>query len=158
MTRKILNVDLSQERLERHGWTITDTGCWEWAGNTFHTFGYGQLRILGKGYDAHRLAYRTWVQWEIPEGAQVRHTCDNPPCINPAHLILGSSQDNHDDMVLRGRALRGERNPAAKLTDDDTENIRIVWGLGASQGKIAKAFGVGQPTISHIVNNKRRKV
>ncbi len=145
-----------EERLRHHGWTVTETGCWEWAGNTFHSFGYGQLRILGKGREAHTVAYEVW-RGEIPEGMLVRHTCDNPPCINPEHLILGTHQDNHDDMVDRGRELSGEINPMAKLTEEDVLDIRLLTGMGATRTDTAKAFGVSQATVTNIVLRKTWK-
>ena len=146
-----------EERLMHHGWTLADSGCWEWAGNTKHKFGYGQLRILGKGREAHSVAYEVWVG-PIPEGMQVRHTCDNPPCINPAHLILGTSQDNHNDMVSRGRALNGERNPAVKLTAEQVANIKNEVRAGATHTETAQKYGVTQSHVTNIVNGKTRKV
>lgn len=75
--------------------------CWEWKGTKLEG-GYGQVRIDCKCYLAHRVS---WVLFfgEIPEGTLVLHKCDNPSCINPYHLYLGSQQDNIDDKMKRGR-------------------------------------------------------
>lgn len=102
-----------EERLRQHGWTVMESGCWEWAGFR-HKQGYGRLRVLGKLTLAHVLAYKIW-RGDVPDGMKVRHTCDNPPCINPEHLLLGTQADNVQDMVSRGRA----RNAKTGRLDGD---------------------------------------
>jgi hypothetical protein len=94
-------LDTAEERLQYFGWVVKDSGCWEWSGPK-HKQGYGRIRWLGKLKLAHVLAYETWVGI-ITSGLKVRHTCDNPPYINPEHLIVGTQADNVNDMVLRGR-------------------------------------------------------
>jgi hypothetical protein len=90
--------------LLRH-YVIAENGCWEWTG-TRNKQGYGVVGIAINKRPAGMLAPR--VQWmhhhgEIPAGQVIRHTCDNPPCINPDHLRCGTYQDNHDDMRSKGR-------------------------------------------------------
>ena len=80
---------------------ITPSGCWKWQG-AVDSHGYGRTRYNGKLTSAHRAAYE-YMHKEIPEGMHVLHRCDNPPCINPAHLFLGTHQDNMDDMAAKGR-------------------------------------------------------
>ena len=79
----------------------TKTGCWNWALYKDKD-GYGGMKRKGKIYRAHR---KSWITFkgEIPEGLHVLHHCDNPKCINPDHLYIGTHQDNMDDMVKRGR-------------------------------------------------------
>lgn len=92
-------LDGREAQLRHHGWTVTERGCWEWAGSRFSN-GYGQVSVNNSPTGAHRLAYRTWVG-PIPEGMVVRHKCDNKPCMNPEHLELGTTQDNINDRVAR---------------------------------------------------------
>lgn len=110
------------EQIAAKFWANVDTSagafeCWPWLQSRDLRGGYGQLHTWPKVLKAHRVAYELG-HGAIPEGAQVRHTCDNPPCCNPAHLSIGTSQDNHDDMVRRGRALVGSRNPAYRPDAD----------------------------------------
>jgi hypothetical protein len=89
-----------RERPDRF-WAKVDTtgdGCWPWLG-CLSTAGYG--RAGKRGY-AHRLAYE-FAYGPIPAGLEIRHACDNPPCCNPAHLLVGTREDNAHDMVVRGR-------------------------------------------------------
>lgn len=81
-------------------------GCWEWQGSK-HPFGYGQFRV-GNGTKRGRLIYAHHFAYEgsygdIPDGMEVMHTCDNPSCCRPAHLVLGTHQENMDDMHRKGR-------------------------------------------------------
>lgn len=97
------------DRLNHYGWTITDDDCWEFDGNRA-AHGYGSVR-KGDQYGtraAHRLAYEA-VHGPIPDGLEICHTCDNPPCINPDHLWAGTHADNMADKVAKGRA----RGPVA---------------------------------------------
>lgn len=85
-----------------HGCDVTPSGCWEYRGPRFAK-GYAQVKAEGSN---PRLGHRiVWEQFhgEIPEDLVVRHRCDNPPCINPFHLLIGTQQDNVDDRERRGR-------------------------------------------------------
>mgnify|MGYP001618256634 CR=1 FL=1 len=75
--------------------------CWEWLRST-DNHGYGQFSLNRRPRKAHIVSYML-TKGEIPKGQKVRHTCDNPPCVNPDHLILGTQYDNVRDMVTRGR-------------------------------------------------------
>ena len=81
------------------------------------------------------------------------HTCDNPPCINPAHLWVGTDADNHRDRMLKGRnrEQRGERNSNVKLTAEQVAEIRERYAAGERQTVLAREFGVKQPQVSRIV-------
>lgn len=93
--------------IDRAGWTVTESGCWEWGGSR-NEDGYGVLTHLRSGLSnarAHRLMYERFVG-PIPDGAEIRHRCDNPPCVNPEHLEPGTHAENMSDMAERGRHWR----------------------------------------------------
>ncbi|WP_424324861.1 HNH endonuclease [Gordonia sp. (in: high G+C Gram-positive bacteria)] len=106
---------------------------------------------------ASRAAFQAWVG-EIPDGALVRHKCDNPPCINPAHLELGTKADNANDAVLRLRVANGERKiKSHKLSDEQVLEVRERYARGGvSQRDLAGDFGVSQQLVSHLVRGTRR--
>lgn len=107
---------------------------------------------------AHRVAYEL-ATGPIPDGLLVRHKCDNPRCVNPKHLELGTQSDNMLDAYRRGRrpdiALKGERNPGAKLTAALVVQIRERAERGEAQTALAAVFGVSQAVISDVVLKKR---
>ena len=101
----------------------------------------------------NRLSYETWVG-PIPEGMVIRHKCDNPPCINPEHLELGTMKDNSQDMVQRGRSPKGERHGMSKLTEDDVRHIRELLSQGLTHNRIASEMNVTREAISSIYQKK----
>lgn len=139
--------------------------CWPWLAST-NPCGYG---TFSGGIDengvrqqlAHRFGYALQVG-PIPSGLQVCHTCDNPPCQNPAHWFLGTHRENHEDKIKKGRQgppvrLNGSTNPNAKLTDREIAEIRRRWCTGQTQTHLALAYGVAQSHISRIVNRRQRR-
>lgn len=144
----------ADEALRWHGWTVTPSGCWEWASGV-NRHGYGRIGMGRKVWLAHRLAYETWAG-PIGDGQEVRHVvCDNPPCINPAHLAVGTHLDNMHDAVKRGRLPRGERHGNARLNADKIRAIRVARGRGESLRSIAEEFGVDTSTVCAITNGRR---
>lgn len=128
------------------------TDCWEWTrGRTSR--GYGVIRYGGKQTLAHRFSYEYYVG-EIPKGKSVLHLCDNPPCVNPEHLVLGTQLDNMRDCMAKGRYVCGERHKHSKLNNDLVLAIRASSG---SQRQIAKRFGTSQPTVCEVKTRKRWK-
>lgn len=129
--------------------------CWEWAGARADN-GYGRFRG-----DRSQYAQRTsWIlaNGPIPNGLFVCHACDNRACVNPAHLFLGTHQDNLADMVAKGRSLRGERHNKAELTETDVLAIRTLWAVGGmTQQQIANRFGTNKANVSQIVRGKKWK-
>jgi hypothetical protein len=103
------------------------------------------------GISAHRAS---WVIHfgDIPEGMYVCHRCDNPPCVNPAHLFLGSPLDNQTDRIAKGRGAAGEQNPAHKLCRSQVNEIRELHRMGLRGNKLAERYSVSTDTISSIVN------
>lgn len=139
-------------------WRLDEaTGCWEWTATKLPK-GYAFFR--GRAFGIHGYIYGHRFSWmlvngPIPYGMQVCHRCDNPSCVNPEHLFLGSSSDNHQDMKQKGRHLYGELNSEAKLTELQVLEIHEIAKSGLSQKKIAKQFGVGQMTICRILRGER---
>lgn len=135
-----------------------DKECWEFLGRK-NIYGYGLIctggRKLKKDVLVHRLIY-THFYGEIPDGLCVCHDCDNPPCVNPAHLFLGTNKDNMEDMAKKGRAYRtiGEKSGMCKLT---TEQIIAIRGDNRKQIEIAEDYGVARSTVCMIKNRTSRK-
>lgn len=137
-----------QERFWRYVDRGGPNGCWSWIGAKCRKTGYGSLQIDGTGRRAHRFSYELH-HGPIPDGMVVMHACDNPGCVNPAHLSLGTNQDNVDDKMAKGRhrGPRGELSGSARLTRADVVRIRAerrtcnVWAaeLGVSPKTIADA-------------------
>lgn len=130
-------------------------GCWEWTGCRSRK-GYGRFNAGRPGL-AHRFAYER-ENGPIPPGLLVCHRCDNPSCVNPAHLFLGTPADNSADMVRKGRSPRspGERSGKCRLTDRQVEIIRWRAACGTPLNEIADEFGVHPSYVSRLVRHERR--
>lgn len=133
------------------------SGCWEWQGTCNRERGYGWLRFQGKPWLTHRLAWRLTFG-DIPEGKQVLHKCDNPPCCNPYHLFLGDALINAKDRDEKGRSggrsLPGEKNPEAKLTE------AIVLKILSAEGymyQIADKYGISKTQVWNIKHRRNWK-
>ena len=126
---------------------VDDKGCWVWTASRLKS-GYGVIAITRGEKLAHRASYARFVG-TIPEGKQVCHRCDNPPCCNPDHLFLGSQTDNLRDMVAKGRHSR----PGAKLTPEQVAEIRAR--PDESPSKLGREFGVGYKQIWRIRTGQR---
>ena len=149
-------------RLVHTGWTVRENGCWEWAGGRDNN-GYGQMATgrydsdtgTSRPMKAHRAAYTAWVG--DPTGMVVCHRCDNPPCINPEHLFLGSRADNNADMASKKRNPTGEFRPDAKLTGAQVDEIRARYAAGGcTQRRLAQEYGCSQQLVSRIVRKEER--
>lgn len=141
---------LTKERFEEK--FAKGNGCWDWTGFK-NSVGYGYFRLNGKSKLAHRVSWEIHVG-EIPNGLCVLHKCDNPKCVNPLHLFLGTNQDNINDKVAKNRQskLKGEVHGMSKLTEKQVVEIRNIVGL--SQRKIATIYGVHQTLIGLILRGE----
>ena len=143
-------------KIENNFWKKVEKtiGCWIWkAGKDLE--GYGRFRVKKHTGQAHRFSYEL-VHGKIPKGMLVCHSCDNPSCVNPEHLFLGTHKINGKDKAIKGRAARhlGETNPMSKLKREDVLVIKSLYSKGCKQESLALRFNVGQDHISRIVNGK----
>lgn len=138
-------------------WSKVDKSgpCWLWTGATLKT-GYGSIRINKKAERAHRVSFEM-AKGAIPGGMLIRHTCDEPRCVNPDHLILGTHSQNAIDACERGQHPCGEASKLAKLSNADVRAIRAALAAGACGATLAKAFKVEETTISGIKLRKIRR-
>lgn len=141
--------------LERYQAKVARGGpdeCWLWNASRDRK-GYGKFGLgTGLGWKpAHRVGYGLLVG-PIPEALIVRHTCDNPPCQNPAHWLLGTPADNTADMLSRRREARGERHGQSKLTQAQVDEMRSAVGL--SQRALAARYGVTQQTVCDVLRRR----
>ncbi len=133
--------------------TPCENGCLI-ANCSLDAHGYPSLSIGGKNYSLHRAVIEV-TSGKVPDRNEVvRHTCDTPRCINPAHLILGSVQDNSNDMVERGRSPRGEKSAHSRLTEADVKEIVHLYLKGANYKSLAERFGVHRMTINDIFRRR----
>jgi len=130
-----------------------DNGCWKWAAGK-NGDGYGVIRVNGRMESAHRVSWVIHNKKDIPKGMTVCHTCDNPPCINPSHLFLGTHFDNMRDMAEKGRANKpiGEKNGRNKLTEKEV--IEIFYAKGVYR-IIGAKYGITRSLVGQI---KRKRI
>lgn len=126
--------------------------CWPWTGATVEGYGViGEGGSKGKKLRAHRVVYAE-AKGRIPKGKIVMHTCDNPPCCNPAHLVAGTHADNVADKIKKGRCYTGDhRGKNNKVTPAKVRKIRKAKG---TQTEIGERFGISQRAVSDIITGK----
>jgi hypothetical protein len=147
----LTEMDNSASSFERRFWAKvhkTD-GCWEWTAYRLKN-GYGRMK---KKTAELVLAHR--ISWEIhngpiPNNLQVLHHCDNPSCVNPDHLFLGTVKDNMLDCARKGRRPKGENHCLSKLTEKQVHEIKMYLAEGVILRIIAKYFSVSRQCISNI--------
>jgi hypothetical protein len=145
-----------ESRLQKHIKKLD--GCWVFTGSLdkdgYGVFNYGR----GKQVRAHRMSYEFYIS-QIPKGYLVCHKCDNPSCINPSHLFLGSHKDNTQDMIKKDRkiCLKGSKHHYSKITETDVLAIRQKRLLGLKLKNIGNEFAISFQTVSSICKGKTWK-
>lgn len=124
--------------------------CWEWQGTLFQGSGYGRWGQRR----AHVEAWERENQAAVPDGLCVLHRCDNPPCVNPAHLYVGTHLKNAHDRKLREREARGTRINTNKLSEEQVHEIRAACDAGERQADVARRYGVTQPMVGFIARRQ----
>lgn len=126
--------------------------CWEWTG-AVASRGYGHTHFRGEHVYAHRAAYESIHGVGSADGLVVRHKCDNPPCCNPAHLLIGTHKDNMADMWERGRANRvfGEDTNTAVLTEAQVLEARKLARGGMPIARLVERFGTYHSNMTSAV-------
>lgn len=130
--------------------------CWLWTGRVQQTgYPYGVMQIgrPAKSTLAHRFSWALH-NGEIPSGVCVCHRCDNPRCVNPAHLFLGTMADNCHDRDRKGRAATEERHPRAKITKEHARSIYQRASLGERHRLLAVEFGISRAAIYAIARGQ----
>lgn len=126
----------------------------EWTG-TIGAHGYAQVSVGNKTRRAHRYAWEL-TNGPIPDGLVVCHKCDNPICVNPSHLFLGTSADNTADKVRKGRQAKGEGHGMVRLSVDAVNAIRTRYRRGLGR-QLAAEYRVHLNTIVKIAHGQRRR-
>lgn len=143
-------------------------GCWWWRGSIALN-GYGRTFMNGRWHYAHRLAWQI-AHGVVPAGMYICHSCDNPGCVRPDHLFLGTPADNHHDARSKGRlrsnpptgarhwahqhperVRRGEANNKAKLTEAQVRELVKAHRNGSSQTELARQYGIRQSSVWQIL-------
>lgn len=126
--------------------------CWEWHGAVGRN-GYGRFAAYGRTGGAHRFSWHLYCG-PIPAGLLVCHHCDNPKCVNPAHLFLGTQRDNIHDSVKKGR-MKSNGHACRCLTTEQVAQVRQFGQEGLNLRQIAVQFGVSRTTINRVLLGQR---
>lgn len=117
-------------------------GCWNWTGSVCKS-GYGQFTVDGKNHKVHRLSY-TWHFGPIPEGMHVCHRCDNPRCVNPAHLFLGTAALNMADKARKGRC-------GIRVHSDKWPEVIAARARGETLAHIGSRLGISRQRVHQML-------
>ena len=149
-----------RKKLEERFWKMVDRarpGCWPWVG-ALSSKRYGNFRIGGRKGATHKARRVSWLlsNGSIPDGLWVCHRCDNPRCVRPDHLFLGTPKANSDDRDAKGRGRNGELHGGSRLTVRQVREIRRLYKAGRFlQREIGVQFGVRRSTVGLITSGKR---
>lgn len=146
------------ERLQKYNLPGLPDECWEWQGSKAF-YGYGSILYEGGLYRTHRVAWEVYHS-PIPDKMCVLHKCDNPKCVNPSHLFIGTQSDNMKDRDKKGRGnqVGGTKHYKSKFTLKQIKQIRELYATGRyDQYALADMYECHQPTICRIVRKETYK-
>ena len=136
--------------------------CWPWQG--YNNGKYGRVEINDKSYYAHRVIFNLANPGKIDLNAPkdtdeygfIMHSCDNPICCNPKHLLIGTHADNMADKVAKGRSpdFSGDKGPRCKLSMSQAAEIRELRKQGVSARELAKQYDISLPSIKTLLAGK----
>lgn len=163
---------MNKAQLARFLYKVLKTdSCWIWIGAPKNASGYGVFYLDGKSIGAHRASYEHFVE-KVPDSLWVLHRCDNPPCVRPDHLFVGSARDNTQDMVAKGRhykgdlhwtklhpewisAARGEKSGTAKLTEKLVVRMRQEYAAGTvTLDDLAKSYSMSLVAVYKVIHGQ----
>lgn len=132
--------------------------CWLWIGKAKHYFGYGIIQGWNKygkksAQVAHRVSYEIH-NGKIPKGKSILHICDNPPCVNPNHLKVGTQIENLLDCKKKGRVPKGEKHWSCRLSEDQVLAIRELSQSKVSNAEIMKVFNLKRQNLESIIDRR----
>lgn len=143
----LLSTDRFWSKCNIRGWS----DCWEWRAAK-DVAGYGTYTLNGIQVTAHRIAYER-VNGYVKDGFVVMHSCDNPSCVNPNHLSIGTVKENNHDMIFKGRHHR--RGGRGQLSDDTVRDIRSEYESGGiSQHKLASKYGISRLSVHRLIHRQ----
>lgn len=136
-------------------YTAGEGGCWNWT--LGKSKGYGAINYMGRVWAAHRVAYEL-TKGAIPEGMSVCHSCDNPACINPDHLFVGTHKQNMHDMITKGRdkhpPMPGRLNPNSRLTELQVISLLKDYVAGIPRKDLCRRYGLRESSLSSYTDGK----
>lgn len=127
----------------------SSTECWPWKASCDNGYGTFKTKLFKGERRAHRIMW-LFQNGPIPEGMHVLHKCDNPPCVNPNHLFLGTDRDNANDRDMKGRGCKGRPSSRRLFPDEELEAMRKMRDEGFSLGSIGKQFHCCKSTVLSI--------
>lgn len=148
----------NKDRILRNISIDKNTGCWNW--NKYkNSKGYGCIGLSGVKHLAHRYSFSVFKE-KILGKLCVLHKCDNPSCVNPDHLFLGTVKDNNIDKMLKGRAYTGNHKGEihnSKLKTKDVLEMKRLRGLGYTYKKLANIFNISINHASDVISGRKWK-
>jgi len=155
LEKKLKSIHQPEARKRFEEKFIKTESCWLWQASA-RPAGYGQISLCRTVFDAHRASYQLY-KGDVPWDSHVLHTCDNPACVNPAHLLLGDAAANMQDMAAKGRQKgpKGSAHWNAKLTAELAAEIRERYAKGhLSQAILAREYGISASTMCDLLAGK----